>query len=74
MDAERREKGLLKTSKRASIVIFSYCAIFLPTVSPTSARSRVVPSIGGVQGLGGFGGRGCCADLDVPPIERVESA
>ena len=74
MEAERRENGLLSTSKRASTTVSVTCvdgAICIH-VYPTSAEARVATAIGRIECLCRLGGGGRCADLDGAAREAVK--
>jgi hypothetical protein len=74
MDAERRENGLLSTSKRASIHLSQRCVYFVlyRQIYPTSARARVATAIGRVECLCRLGGGWCCADLNAAATGAIK--
>jgi hypothetical protein len=74
MEAERRENGLLSTSKRASTIVSVTCIVDVICIQiyPTSADARVATTIGRVEGLCRLGGRWCCADLDVAAGDAIK--
>jgi hypothetical protein len=74
MDAERRENGLLSTSKRASTHLSQRCVYFVVyrQIYPTSARARVATAIGRVECLCRLGGGRSCADLNVAATGAIK--
>lgn len=65
MEAERREKGLLNTSNRASAFLLARFSSVCPRIYPTSTRARVAAAAGRVECLCRLGRRWGGADLDV---------
>jgi hypothetical protein len=74
MEAERRENGLLSTSKRASTTVSVTCVDGMVCIQiyPTSANARVATAIGRVEGLCWLGGGGRCADLNVAARDAIK--
>lgn len=66
MEAERREKGLLKTSKRASNLCLAVSSYSFPEeIFPTGTRARVATTMSRIESLSRLSGGWSRADLDV---------
>ena len=74
IEAERRENGLLSTSKRASTTVSVTCVdgTICIQVYPTSVEARVATAVGRVECLCRLGGGRSCADLNVAATGAIK--